>query len=55
MRNIKETKRAQEAEISRYKKIDILNCLLFSDSFRIASVELFRDVRTLLRQFYITK
>ena len=47
--------REHEAAISKYRKIDILYCLLVSDSSIIASVELFNAAKTLFRQFLITK
>lgn len=46
-----EMTKALAADINKYKKIDMLNCLLFSDSSIIASVELLNALRTLLRQF----
>jgi hypothetical protein len=55
IKKINEIKREHEAAINRYKNIDILNYLEFSDSVNIASVELFSAISILFRQFIITK
>ena len=45
----------QDAAISRYRKMLMLESLELSLSLMMASVELFRASRTELRQFCITK
>jgi hypothetical protein len=54
IRKTREINNEQEAAISRYKKIDIFDCLLFSLSLMMASVELFRACITEFKQFFIT-
>lgn len=51
IKNSKETNKAHEAVINKYKKIDILSYLEESDSSTIASVDELRASRTLFKQF----
>ena len=55
IRNIRDTSSAPDAAQSKFMNIFMLKFLLFSDSWRMASVEDLRALRTLLRLFYITK
>lgn len=53
IRKNNEKKREQEAAINRYKKILISVSLVSLECLIMASVELFKDIKTLFKQFYL--